>query len=155
MSRLTLHLLVAASLSVGCVTDHGAMTLLSSKNVELSRVDLKHVSFTRNVQASDGRFWFLFIPFGRSPTIGRAVDECLVTGSGDFMTSARVTSLWWTVLLFSWESYRVEGDVGDSLGEGSREVEGVAPEVSGGAGGRNPWPRRENEAERGNPGGRP
>lgn len=133
--------LALACLLAGCVTDHGAMTLLSSKNVELSRVDLKHVPFTRNVRASDGRLWFLFIPLGRSPTIGRAVDECLITGSGDFMTSARVTSLSWSILLFSWESYRVAGDVGDSLGEGSREVEGVAPEVSGGAGRRNPWPR--------------
>lgn len=143
--RLALFVAVATSLATGCVTDHGAMTLLSSKNVELSRVDLKHVHFTRNVEASDGRFWFLFIPFGRAPTIGRAVDECLMTGRGDFMTSARVTSLWWTALLFSWESYRVMGDVGDSLGEGAREVEGVAPEVSGG-GGRNPWPR-ENGSE--------
>lgn len=141
MTNATKFLFAAlACLLAGCVTDHGAMTLLSSKNVELSRVDLKHVPFTRNVRASDGRLWFLFIPLGRSPTIGRAVDECLLTGSGDFMTSARVTSFWWSILLVSWESYRVEGDVGDSLGEGAREVEGVAPEVSRGGGGRNPWP---------------
>ena len=148
-SRLkALALMIVAALGTACVTDQGTLTLLSTRNVELSRIDLKHVQFDRNVQGSDGRFWFLFIPFGRAPTMGRAIDDCLTAGRGDFMTSARVTSMWWTILICGWESFRVAGDVGESLGQGAREVEGVAPEVQDGTGGRNPWPRRSSYGDR-------
>ena len=41
-------------------------------DVEVSRVDLKHVPLKRSVSESDGRFWLLFIPFGKAPTINKA-----------------------------------------------------------------------------------
>src|SRR5438105_15582508 len=110
----------AAVTVAGCATDQGRFPIMSTKNVEVSRVDLKHIPFVRDVQGADGRFWFLFIPFGSSPTLAKAMDDCLKHGNGDFMTSARIESFFWSALLCSYESWRVTGDVGDSLGPGSR-----------------------------------
>ena len=105
-----------------CRSEEGRFTILSTKNVELSRIDLKRVSVQRGITASEGRLWFLFIPFGGSPSVLRLSDECLSKGRGDFMVNARLDSFGWTCLLFSWGSLEVTGDVGDSLGVGAREV---------------------------------
>ncbi|MBI3725660.1 hypothetical protein HY251_17170 [bacterium] len=114
--------LAAATSLAACGAEQGRFTVISTRNVELSRVDLKHIPLKRGVSGSDGRFWFLFIPFGGAPTINNAIDDCLKSGDGDFMVSTRVKSFGWTILLFSWESFSAHGDVGSSLGSGSREV---------------------------------
>jgi hypothetical protein len=106
----------------GCTTEQGRFTILSTHDVEMSRVDLKHAPTQHDVSESDGRAWFLFIPLGTTPTVNNAIDKCLKEGRGDFMTSARVKSTWWTILIFSWESYRVTGDVANSMGDGTGEV---------------------------------
>lgn len=124
--RLLLGALVGLGLAVtagGCSTIVGRFSILSTKNVELSRVDLKEIGLQRNVEGSDGRVWFLFIPLGFSPTVEAAADRVLEHGRGDFMVSARVEFFFWSFFLFSYESYRVYGDVGDSLGHGTRNVE--------------------------------
>lgn len=122
----TTKLFLLACLNVlwlpACKSELGRFTILSTKNVELSRVDLKRISVQRGITASEGRFWFLFIPFGGSPSVLRLSDECLNKGRGDFMVNARVNEFGWTCLLFSWGSLEVTGDVGDSMGVGSREV---------------------------------
>ncbi len=118
---------VIAALLTGCRTEEARLTIASTKDVEVSRVDLKHIALKREVSESDGRFWFLFIPFGSAPTINRAMDECLESGKGDFIVNARITSFWWTILVFSWESYRIEGDVSNSIGGGAREVVSPKP----------------------------
>lgn len=116
-------LLGALALGVaGCASRIGDFTILSTKNVEISRVDLKKIRFTRNQYGSDGRFWLLFIPFGAPPNMKEAVDEALEMGKGDFMTSAVLYRTSWSILLFSWESFSIKGDVGDSLSEGSRDL---------------------------------
>lgn len=124
--RVVASLLVLATLAttaVGCSTTVGRFPVVTTKNVELSRVDLKEVGLQRNVEGSDGRLWFLFFPLGFSPTIERAMDECLNRGRGDFLVSARVDYFIWTFILFTYESYTVYGDAGDSLGAGTRDVE--------------------------------
>ena len=110
-------------LTSGCATRLGDFTIISSKNVEISRVDLKTVQYKRNIQGSDGRFWFIFIPFGGAPNIENAVTDACNEGEGDFVTSATIYRIsWW--FIFGWESYEVEGDVGLSTGKGSRNIEG-------------------------------
>lgn len=118
---ISICLLLALFLE-GCTSRQGTYTILSTKNVEISRVDLKQVDFQRNVTGSDGRFWLLFIPFGRAPNLQEAVDECLETGGGDFMTSAALYYTDWHVILFGWEDWTVEGDVGDSLSAGAANI---------------------------------
>lgn len=122
--RNTLLLLVTLTLFSGCAARQGDFTLLSTKNVEVSRIDMKNVDLERNTKGSDGRFWFLFIPFGPAPTLEEASDDALEEGGGDFMTSAVVYRRQYHLGLFGWESWIVKGDVGDSLSRNSREMSG-------------------------------
>ena len=117
-----LILCAAVLASSGCAVRHGTFTVLSTKNTEISRIDLKRVNFTRNIRGKDSRFWFLFIPFGSAPTLEEACDECLERGHGDFMTSAVVYRTAWTVILFSYGSWTIDGDVGDSLSTGAADI---------------------------------
>ena len=120
VSRLAILSLIIGL--AGCTTREGTFTVLSTKNSEISRVDLKRIQFQRNVAGGDSRFWLLFIPFGSAPKIENAVDECLENGKGDFMTSAVLYSTDWSILLFSYGSWTVEGDVGDSLSSGAADI---------------------------------
>jgi len=122
-NRFTVVLLfLAGILSSSCSTRHGDFTILSSKNVEISRVDLKRVDFTRNVEGVDSRFSLLLIPFGAEPIMEEAVDACIEKGGGDFMTSAVIYHTNWSVILFGWEQWKVKGDVGDSLSAGAADI---------------------------------
>ncbi len=108
--------------STGCTTRQGTFTVLSTKNTEISRVDLKRVRFTRNLEGSDKRFWILFIPIGSRPRLENAADKCMERGNGDFMTSAVVYNTEWSILLFSYGSWKIKGDVGDSLSVGAADI---------------------------------
>ena len=119
--QITALILLALGVS-SCGTVVGRFPVVSTKNVEISRVDLKKIPYERNVEGTDSRLWFLFIPFGGSPTIEQAMDDCLKEGNGDFMTSCRIEDVGWSFLLFSYGGYKVVGDVGDSLGSGSRDL---------------------------------
>ena len=114
---------LAGLLTVGCTTRHGTFTVLSTKNTEISRVDLKRVTFTRDVRGKDSRVWFLCIPFGSAPTLEEAADRCLEKGHGDFMTSAVIYRTGWSILLFSYGAWTLEGDVGDSLSAGAADLQ--------------------------------
>ncbi|BCG62580.1 MAG: hypothetical protein methR_P0226 [Methyloprofundus sp.] len=117
-----ISIMVLGMLSSACTSRQGSFTVLSTKNMEISRVDLKKVDFTRNVEGKDGRFSLLFIPFGSAPNLEEAVDRCLEAGGGDFMTSAVLYRTSWSVILFGWESWTIEGDVGDSLSAGAADI---------------------------------
>ena len=112
---LILAVLLIAVSSTGCAHRVADFTIASTKNVEVSRIDLRTAALTRNVEATDGRFWFLIIPFNSQPKIKEAMDRCLEKGNGDFMTNAVVYDEGWSLLLFSYGAYTVKGDVGNSL----------------------------------------
>jgi hypothetical protein len=76
---------------------------------------MKNTALTRDVESTNGRLWFLIIPFGSQPKIKEAMDQCLEQGKGDFMTNAVVYEKSWSLLLFSWGAFRVKGDVGNSM----------------------------------------
>lgn len=107
---------------LGCATRQGDFTLISTKNVEISRVDLKKIDFHRNVKAGNGRLWFLFIPLGKTPDLKEACDRCLEKGNGDFMTSAVIYRKFWHAIIIGWEGWVVKGDVGDSLSRGAHDL---------------------------------
>jgi hypothetical protein len=113
---------LAACCAAGCATRVGDFTIVSTKNVEISRVDLKKVDFTRNVEGQDTRWWVLFIPFGPPPNLKEAVDRCLEQGRGDFMTSAVIYSHAWHAIVVGREAIQVKGDVGDSLSKGAADL---------------------------------
>lgn len=108
-------------LACGCTQRVGQFTLLSTKNVELSRVDMKKVDIVKNVKGTDSVFWFLFIPFG-SLSLERAVDNALQNGRGDFLNNAVISSSAWTAILVGQTSIEVQGDVVNSIGQNSLEI---------------------------------
>ncbi len=113
---------LAFFLAAGCTLRQANFTVLSTKTVEISRIDLKKVDLVKNRQGKSSRLWFLFIPFGGPPTLEDAVDRCLENGGGDFMTSSVFYTNNWSILLFSYGSWIVKGDVGNSLSYGSADL---------------------------------
>lgn len=111
-------LIAAAALAFvwcGCAHRVADFTIASTKTIALNRIDLKTAALTRNVEATDGRLWFLIIPLAPKPRIKEAMDKCLEKASGDYMTNAVVYEEGWSLLLFSWGSFTVKGDVGNSM----------------------------------------
>ncbi len=121
MKKISIVLAIAV-LGFGCTIRHADFTVLSNKNVEISRVDLKRIQLVRNQEGRDGRLWFLIFPLGMSPTLEEAVDQCLEDGGGDFMTSAVISRKWWSFILFSYGAWYIKGDVGNSLSYASGDL---------------------------------
>lgn len=105
-------LLVATATAVGCTTRIGDFSVVSTGTPQYNKMNDAPVR--QSVKGSDSRVWFLFIPFGGSPSLEEAVDDCLDEGQGDYIERARFYSKWWSVLLFSGGGYEVVGDVGNS-----------------------------------------
>ena len=119
MKKLTI-LFVISFLAFGCSVRQTGFTVLSTKHVELSRIDLKETDVARNQKGRDSRLWILFIPLSGNPTLENAVNDCLESGKGDFIINPIVDSSWWSLILFSYGSWHVEGDVGNSQSPTSR-----------------------------------
>jgi hypothetical protein len=113
MKKLAI-LFVISFIVFGCTVRQTGFTVLSTKHVELSRIDLKETDVARNQTGRDSRLWILFIPFGGNPTLENAVNQCLENGKGDFIINPIVDSSWWSLILFSYGSWYVTGDVGNS-----------------------------------------
>jgi len=103
-------------LCFGCSVHQRGFTVISTKHVELSKIDLKETNLVRNQSGRDSRLWLLFIPLSGNPTLEHAVNECLENGKGDFIINPVVRSTGWSFfLLFSYGSWHITGDVGNSL----------------------------------------
>jgi hypothetical protein len=98
----------------GCSSHVANFTILSTRNVDLTAVDRQDRKLDR-ADGDDGRFWFLFIPFGGSPSVEVATNECLDNGHGNFVVDGELYSNFTTVLLFTWEGYRMTGKVGRAV----------------------------------------
>ena len=99
--------------SAGCSTRIGDFSVLSTGAPQYD--SMAEAPIIQSVTGEDGRGWFLFIPLGAAPNMKEAVHQCLDKGNGDFMERARIYSTCWTFFgLFSYEGYKVVGDVGNS-----------------------------------------
>ena len=98
--------------AAGCTTRIGDFSIVSTGTPQyagMTEACIKH-----RVVGSDGRLWFLFIPFAFHPTLEDAVDDCMDKGNGDYIERARFYTKSWSFLLFSYDGYSVIGDVGNS-----------------------------------------
>lgn len=99
--RLVCAVIVLALLSdgsSGCMTRVGDMTMISSRNVNLDKVDVDKLPQTRGVVGTDRHFVLFFIPFG-VPHIKDAVDDALDKGNGDLMTDVVFyQGGWWFIV---------------------------------------------------------
>ncbi len=92
----------------GCSLRIADMSLISTRNVNLDRVDIDTLEGTQ-VEGSDSGWIFLFIPFS-FPHLENAIDVALNRAGGDLMTDAVVhASGWWFIV--GQQTIRVEGTV--------------------------------------------
>ncbi len=82
----------------GCAVRLGDMSVISTRNVTLDRVDLDRLPQVSSVTGKDSTFIFLFIPFG-VPHLEDAIDDALDKGGGDVMIDAVIHSQgWWFII---------------------------------------------------------
>jgi hypothetical protein len=114
-AALPLALLAILFAGSGCTKRVADLTVISSKNVDLYPLNLDLASPNRNIRGVDGRWWFLFIPFGGAPIMEEALENALAIGNGDLMTSAKIYERSWSVFILSYGGIFVEGDVWNTL----------------------------------------
>lgn len=110
--RSTKALLVLLIVSVclsGCSMRMGDLTVVSSRNVSLDKVDLDSMPQVGGVTGKDVKFVVLFIPIG-FPHLENAIDDALDKGNGDVMIDCVVkTTYWW--FLIGQSGIEVKGNV--------------------------------------------
>ena len=114
MSRLlqkTMCLLCLAVLILtsGCSLRIADLTVVSTRNVNLDKVDLDSMPQTRGVIGKDSKFMLCFIPLG-VPHLEDAIDDALDKGNGDIMVDGVLYSEgWW--FLVGQNTIKVKGNV--------------------------------------------
>jgi len=115
-SRRSLGMLLAAAVacatSSGCTNRIGDLTLISTKNIDLSNVSLD-VKSGKRVTGEDCAVWPLFIPI-RIPTLEAAVDDALQKGGGNIMIDQVTYQSAYTWIIAIYTCIRTEGTVLDS-----------------------------------------
>jgi hypothetical protein len=105
--RTLCAVLIASFFGVACSSTQ-TLTLVSTKNVDLSA---NHDVVARAEKRSEGRFWLLFIPFASEPNALRVTTKLLNKHKGDYLTNVAVKKTGWSLLVVSWGSVMVKGDV--------------------------------------------
>jgi hypothetical protein len=122
-ARLVMCLPLLALCAAGCTQRIGDFSIISTGTPQYDTI--KDSPPTISSEGADGRLWFLFLPLNSGPTLQEAVDRCIDNaGGGDFIERARIYSTGWSLIVFSYGSYSVIGDVGDSKKGSAR---GAAP----------------------------
>jgi len=100
-------LIAAAFAASSCSLRLADLTVVTTKNVNLDKVDLDSLPQTKNITGRDSKFIFLFIPFG-TPQLKEAIDDALAKGNGDILVDAVVyNKSWW--FLIGEDSIEVKG----------------------------------------------
>ncbi len=107
-SLLFLPLVIILMLSA-CTYRLADLTVISTRNVNLDKVDLDTLPKTSNIVGRDSKFSILFIPLG-IPHLEDAVDDALQKGGGDILIDAVIyNEAWW--FLIGQNTIKVKGDV--------------------------------------------
>ena len=103
---ITWMLVILAAAGLGCSTHVAKLTVLSTRQVELSR---PHDRLDR-VSETDRRLWLLFLPLGGAPNGLDAAARILEEQKADYLTDVEVTEGGWTLLAISSGWVSVEAD---------------------------------------------
>ena len=98
--------------SAGCTTRIGDLTLISTKNIDLSNVSID-VRAGKRVTGEDCAWWPLGIPI-RIPTLEGAVDDALEKGGGNLMIDQVTWQTGYTFIVVAYSCVRSEGTVLDT-----------------------------------------
>ena len=108
---LLLAILTTTIAATGCVVRHGDFTVLSSKLVRLSEIELSQEDRVKNVEGRDVGHILIFIPT-KQPTLEDAINNALEKADGDLMTDAVVHSWsWYIPYVYGQAGWKVKGDV--------------------------------------------
>ncbi len=94
----------------GCSLRLADFSVISTKNVNLDKVDLDAMSQTKGIIGVDSKLMFLFIPLG-IPHLEDAIDDALEKGGGDVMIDTVLYSKGWSILLIGQNTLEVKGTV--------------------------------------------
>jgi hypothetical protein len=103
---------LAAVVGSGCTNRIGDLTLISTRNIDLSNVALD-VKSGKRVRGEDCAVWPLLIPI-RIPTLEGAVDDALEKGGGNIMIDQVTYQSNYTWIIAMYTCIRTEGTVLDS-----------------------------------------
>jgi hypothetical protein len=118
MKRFVLGLgLVGLSAALGCSTTIANLNVVSTKTADFSQ---NHVRSANQASASDGRLWITILPLGSAPSIDRAINDLLGKHNGDYLTDAKVIETGWSLIVLSYGSIEVRGDVWTAAGATSQ-----------------------------------
>lgn len=96
------------ALSTSCIYRLGDLTIMSTKNIELSKIGMYEKCSERSI-GEDKVYLIFFIPIGM-PSIEEACDRAIESAGGTFLTDAVVTYEYFS-FFFGWMKYEVEGEV--------------------------------------------
>jgi hypothetical protein len=97
-------------MSTGCMTRVGDMTMLSTRNVNLDRLDIDKLPQQKNITGEDSVVVLLGIPLGQ-PHLKNAVDNALDKGNGDLMTDVVLSAGGWSIFIIGQATLEVKGTV--------------------------------------------
>ncbi len=112
-------------LGTACTYRLGDLTIMSSKNVELSKMDMYKKCAERSV--GEDSVPIIFFPIGM-PSIEEACDRAIEKAGGTFLTDAVITYEFFA-LIFGYLKYKVEGEVWCEISEtGSWDTPNKVPD---------------------------
>ena len=109
MKRFSLALgLAGLFLATGCTDTVARLTVVSTKTTDFGET---HYRAASQASAGDGRLWLTILPLGGAPSIEKAINDLLQKYNGDYLTDTKIDESWWSLLVISWGSVSVTGDV--------------------------------------------
>ncbi len=99
-----------------CTERVGGFPVISTHNVDLARIESSKKSANCGIEGESSVAWFLFIPLGRQPQVGDAVDLAIRNGGGDCMVNATVEQTWYWFIIGGYSAYVARGDVINTSG---------------------------------------
>jgi len=102
--------LISLLFTFGCSIRLADLTMISTKNVTLDKVDLDSLPQTKGVVGKDEKFVFLGIPLGL-PHLEEAVDDALEKGNGDILIDSVLYTKHWDIWIIGQNILEVKGTV--------------------------------------------
>lgn len=97
--------------SIGCTQHLGNFTFLSTKNLDLSNLDMEASANAPIVEGQDNKPIIFIFPTG-TPSLKEAVDRAIESGRGKALSDARITHTFWYVpYIVGNEEFKVRGKV--------------------------------------------
>jgi hypothetical protein len=94
--------------ALGCSTTLANLEVVSTKTTDFGQA---HYRSANQASDTDGRLWITILPLGGAPSIDKAINNLLEKYNGDYLTDAKVSETGWSLLLVSYGSIEVKGDV--------------------------------------------